>query len=500
MKAISSVVAAVLIATISITLVGTTYFFSQGVLKGTTAEAFEVIDVFSNKIIVRNIGTQKINNFTVLVDGKAINAKIEQPVEPGNIGTVVLNLTDVPAGRHELVIMSKNMSQRWTWEFQYVSETTATTPETTTTFSEATATGKTEGGGKLITIQTGLGKLLADWVVNSQVNSSTCTEGSPCVYPQYQIITANATVKCSNPSSTCGSMKSGIRYNDTGNVMKLIDKTKGATPMYVLEGGDDYYDKYIYSWWNFSVNQTAPILKQPTGIAYNGTYFWVTNYTPPKVFRYNKTGDYDVSWSLDCSSWYTGLYGIDVNDTHIFVIGVNTNNNNYNVSTYDMAGNYKTGFNVYGSGPGQTLSPQSVVYNGTYFWVLSSSVQNSDKWVYRYTSNGNYDNWKFNYTKINVPGNPVKTSGGVNGQGLEFNGTHFFIADLVQGGWVFAYNLTGNYTGWYFIVNTSSTSGINPYGLAYSESEKNFYIVDWADRYVRRFTRNSTLGFLRMGT
>jgi len=133
-KGISSAVATIIIATISITLVGTTYFFSQGLLKGATAETFEIIDVFSNMIIVRNLGTQPIENFTVLVDGMQINAQIkEPPVEPGKIGTVVLNLTDVPAGRHELVIMSKSMSQRWTWEFQYVSTTTSTTTSFTTT-------------------------------------------------------------------------------------------------------------------------------------------------------------------------------------------------------------------------------------------------------------------------------------------------------------------------------------------------------------------------------
>jgi hypothetical protein len=133
-KAISSTVAAFIIATISVTLVGTTYFFSQGLLKGTTAETFEVVDVFSNMIIVRNAGTQPINNFTVLVDGKEINNQIkEPPIEPGKIGTVVLDLKDVPSGRHELVVMSKSMSTRWTWEFQYVSTTTSTTTTFTTT-------------------------------------------------------------------------------------------------------------------------------------------------------------------------------------------------------------------------------------------------------------------------------------------------------------------------------------------------------------------------------
>ena len=150
MKGISSSIAAIIIATISITLAGTTYFYTQGLMKGLGAETFEIIDVFNNLIIVKNLGTQEIKEFKVLVDGQEIIAKIkEPPIQPGEVGTIILTLDGIPAGRHELTIISKSMSQRWTWEFQYVATTMETTVTTTTTIFTTTTTGV----GELETIE-----------------------------------------------------------------------------------------------------------------------------------------------------------------------------------------------------------------------------------------------------------------------------------------------------------------------------------------------------------
>ena len=113
MKGISSAAAAVIVATITITLVGTTYFFSQSLMGGATAETFEIIDIFENNIIVRSTGTEPIEEFKALLDGKEVSNHIESPpIQPGKVGTVVLD-TDIETGRHTLTLISESMSQTW---------------------------------------------------------------------------------------------------------------------------------------------------------------------------------------------------------------------------------------------------------------------------------------------------------------------------------------------------------------------------------------------------
>jgi len=132
-KGISSAAAAVLIATISITLVSTTYFLSQGLTETTMAETFEVVDIFQNRIIVRNTGTQPIKSLKTLIDGKEVSNEIKDPpIQPKSIGTVVINITGISSGRHQLTLISKSMSQTWMWEIKEVIITT-TTPVITTT-------------------------------------------------------------------------------------------------------------------------------------------------------------------------------------------------------------------------------------------------------------------------------------------------------------------------------------------------------------------------------
>jgi len=127
-KGISSAAAAVIIATISVTLIGTTYFFSQGLTETAMAETFEVIDIFQNRIIVRNTGTQPISKFKALIDGKEVKNEIkDSPIQSQSVGTVIIDLEGITPGRHQLTLVSRSMSQTWMWEFEIVTTTIATT-------------------------------------------------------------------------------------------------------------------------------------------------------------------------------------------------------------------------------------------------------------------------------------------------------------------------------------------------------------------------------------
>lgn len=58
--------------------------------------------------------------------------------------------------------------------------------------------------------------LEVDWHTDSVINSTECTEDSPCNWNQYTTKTANATVTCrATPSGDCGTVQAGIRYNSS---------------------------------------------------------------------------------------------------------------------------------------------------------------------------------------------------------------------------------------------------------------------------------------------
>ncbi|MFQ6068091.1 MAG: hypothetical protein ACE5KD_00955 [Candidatus Bathyarchaeia archaeon] len=74
--------------------------------------------------------------------------------------------------------------------------------------------------------------LEVNWTSGSQINDTSCTEGSPCEFNQYTLFTANATVTCKG--GDCGTVSGGIRYNSSGSIMNLINTTKDGTPLYVV--------------------------------------------------------------------------------------------------------------------------------------------------------------------------------------------------------------------------------------------------------------------------
>ncbi|MBI1978818.1 MAG: LamG domain-containing protein [Candidatus Aenigmarchaeota archaeon] len=76
-KAISTVIASILILMIVVALGGTTYLYVSGVFTGKTAATFEVIDSVNNTLIIRNSGTNPITSFSsITLDGNAVNIAV----------------------------------------------------------------------------------------------------------------------------------------------------------------------------------------------------------------------------------------------------------------------------------------------------------------------------------------------------------------------------------------------------------------------------------------
>jgi len=104
---------------ISITLIGTTYYFTEGITKKAMAETFEVIGVYNDRFIIRNTGTQPIEKLKTLVDGVEVSNEMNA-IQPNTFGTVNLTLEGMQGGRHELMIISESMSQKLLWELETV--------------------------------------------------------------------------------------------------------------------------------------------------------------------------------------------------------------------------------------------------------------------------------------------------------------------------------------------------------------------------------------------
>lgn len=70
MKAISTIIASILMLTITIALAGTAYLYVSGVFTGKTSTTFSLVDSVNDTVIIRNDGTEPIDAFSsVKIDG-----------------------------------------------------------------------------------------------------------------------------------------------------------------------------------------------------------------------------------------------------------------------------------------------------------------------------------------------------------------------------------------------------------------------------------------------
>jgi hypothetical protein len=205
--------------------------------------------------------------------------------------------------------------------------------------------------------------------------------------------------------------------------------------------------------WGFGTYNTAV---RPSGVTFNGTYFWVVDYVSDTVYRYLANGTYD-NWNFSVNSQDTGPYGVTFNGTYFWVVGDSSDK----VYRYLANGTYD---NWNFSTSSQDTTPQGVTFNGTYFWVAGAANAK----VYRYLANGTYDNWNFSTSSQDTY--PTDAT---------FNGTYFWVA----GGSsfkVYRYLANGTYDNWNF------SAGYEPYGLYFNGTY--FWVCNYEEYMVKRYT------------
>ena len=139
MKGAVDIYASIIIMVISITFASTLYLYSSGVIKGTMIENFKLVDIFGNRVIIKNIGREEIKGLKCIVDGVEKGCHIVNETEktiaasitPGQTGKVLID--GISSGIHELQISTKSMSQRLTWNAEPDSIVAVPTETTTNT-------------------------------------------------------------------------------------------------------------------------------------------------------------------------------------------------------------------------------------------------------------------------------------------------------------------------------------------------------------------------------
>ncbi len=207
------------------------------------------------------------------------------------------------------------------------------------------------------------------------------------------------------------------------NIIEAIDDlSKG------LIGIDNNYTGIYF---DISVEITSP-----QGICWDGTYFWILDYTAKRVYKYNSAGVYQ-SINFDISGEDSEPSGIIWDGTYFWTVGAG----NRKVYKYSAAGVYESTFFFVGS---ECTAPIGLAWDGTYFWVIGlTNIR-----VYKYTSVGVYTGVSFDVSN---------EDGFVTD--IAWDGTYLWV--LGDGNnTAFKYTIEGVYTNIYIDYGSEETGAV----------------------------------------
>ena len=159
-----------------------------------------------------------------------------------------------------------------------------------------------------------------------------------------------------------------------------------GTNYWVVGQGTDAVYKYntagVYQSVSFSVvGQTGT----PRGIIWDGTFFWVLG-ANGTVYKYNSAGVYQsVSWGTWNGTGPNQPVDLAWDGTHFYVCDYST----HEIFKYTSAGVFVTLYDV----SGQLTNPHGITWDGTYFWVGGLT-----DYVYKYNSSFVYQGVRFDAT------------------------------------------------------------------------------------------------------
>ena len=145
MKGISTVIATLLLLTITVSLAAVGYNFFRNIVEVKTAGKIEIHEVLPDKIIVSNNGDKPLTSqdLKILVNGQQYSATVEGgQIEPFKSGIINVNLRNLPEGDYRLTVIGKGTSTSIVF-YHYPDSTVITTTTTTRTTIPPTTTTRT---------------------------------------------------------------------------------------------------------------------------------------------------------------------------------------------------------------------------------------------------------------------------------------------------------------------------------------------------------------------
>ena len=189
-----------------------------------------------------------------------------------------------------------------------------------------------------------------------------------------------------------------------------------------------------YTGIHFDINASGNT--EAYGIAYDGTYFWITDYITKKVFKYDYSGTYISFFSTGIGNGNISPIGIVWDGTYLWM--TTTLNKFYK---YDISGNYTgTNFDLSAFTLG---TAQAVTFDGTYFYISAPTLESK---VHKYDTSGNY------ISSFNLTNSPSE------GASITWDGTSFWIGDNSK---IYQYSSLGIYTGFNFNASANNSPSDN---------------------------------------
>ncbi len=253
----------------------------------------------------------------------------------------------------------------------------------------------------------------------------------------------------------------GLAGNQTINSSAISEYTVSAPKDTIIKANIIYETNVSWSYTGLHFNVSSED-RRPEGIAFDGTYLWVSGWVSDEVYQYTTEGTYTgVSFDTGSEDWRTG--GIAFDGTYFWVV-----KGPEEVYKYTSEGTY-TGFHFDVSS--EDTYPIGITFDGMYLWI--TGITNDA--VYQYTTGGTYTGVTFStMAEMSHP------------SGITFDGTHLWV---VSDNRYYQYTISGTYTGAYFdLVETSNQNAITWDG-------SHFWIVGSANDEVYKFYKNDDVDY-----
>jgi len=222
-----------------------------------------------------------------------------------------------------------------------------------------------------------------------------------------------------------------VSLNNNANIVTLADGRvylKGG----VIETNTSTYPLAQTSYQPAGINFSVAAQEiNPSGIAWDGTYFWVLGRTGQDLNKYNAAGVYQNV------SFLVNQVGADVKDvvwdgTVFRILAAQY------IITYNSSGTYSGYYDL----TAQTTAGQGIAWDGTYYYVVENSGSYN---VYKYNSSGVYQSVAFSVAEqATLP------------SGITWDGTSFWVTDYGTDS-VYKYNSSGVYQSVVFSVSSQDS-------------------------------------------